>query len=67
MEKTNPNDSDQIWWDKKSINLQMLVALLRFDVDPDTLEKPDWRRRYRAFPKTHAVLLDLFDNHTQKG
>lgn len=45
----DPDDSVSIAWDKKPIKRQDLIDVLRFDIDPDTLDLPDWRRRYSAF------------------
>jgi len=46
---TSPTDSDWMTWDNKRINVHQLIALLRFDLDPDTLRPIDWRRRSGAF------------------
>jgi len=46
---TDPENSAHIAWDKKPIDLGMLVQLLRFEIDPDTLGVFDWRRRYSSF------------------
>lgn len=38
-----PDDSETIMWDRTTINVEQLVALLRFDLDPDTLAPIDLR------------------------
>ena len=43
-----PEKSAWIEWDHKAIDVDALVRLLRFEIDPDTLEPIDWRRRYVA-------------------
>jgi hypothetical protein len=45
----SPADSTWIKWDRRLITEDMLLSLLRFDIDPDTLQEIDWRRRYSAF------------------
>ena len=43
-----PDESEWIEWDKKRISEETLVALLRFDVDPDTLKPIDLRNHHRT-------------------
>lgn len=45
----DPIMSDYMWWDHKPITRTQLVALLRMELDPDSLLPIDWRRRYSAF------------------
>lgn len=45
----DPLTSDRIEWDHRPITLNQLIALLRFELDPDSLSPIDWRRRYSAF------------------
>jgi hypothetical protein len=52
---TCPSDSRSMTWDGKQINVHQLIALLRFDLDPDTIEPIDWRRRYAEFDKQHQL------------
>lgn len=47
-----PEDSLWIKWDSKPVTQEQLVALLRFDLDPDTLRPMDWRSHH-----THQELL----------
>lgn len=44
-----PLTSEWMEWDSKRISLDQLIALLRFELDPDKLEPIDWRRRYSDF------------------
>jgi len=58
FEKTGPQNSKWIKWDgKKIITEKQLIKLLRFDLDPDTLRKIDFRRHH-ARSKTP----DMFEN-----
>lgn len=41
-----PEDSEWMAWDSQPINAEQLTALLRFDLDPDTLAPTDWRRHH---------------------
>jgi hypothetical protein len=45
----DPSESAVILWDDKSITVDQLLALLKFELDPDSLQPIDWRRRYKAF------------------
>lgn len=45
----DPTDSAIIKWDKKLIDVETLIGLLRMDLDPDSLKPMDWRRRYSDF------------------
>ncbi len=38
-----PDDSERIRWDKHPITINQLTSILRFDLDPDTLEPIDLR------------------------
>lgn len=49
LSQTSPEDSDVITWDYKEIEIGQLIRLMQFDIDPDTLRRIDWRRRYSAF------------------
>jgi len=46
LSRSTPDDSDEIMWDKEFIDLNVLIEILRFDRDPDTLEKMDWRKHH---------------------
>lgn len=41
-----PDDSKEIWWNKRSITLDQLTALLKFDLDPDSLRPLDLRNHH---------------------
>lgn len=41
-----PEDSERIIWDKTQIDQKTLTALLRFDLDPDTLKPIDFRSHH---------------------
>lgn len=43
-----PKDSATIWWDKQQIDIETLEALLRFNLDPDTLAPLDLRSHHAA-------------------
>ena len=45
MEHIDPKSSKWLKWDKKEIDLDVLVKLLRFELDPHKLQPIDWRRR----------------------
>jgi hypothetical protein len=45
----DPATSEWIAWDRRRIQPADLVALLRFELDPDSLNPIDWRRRYSTF------------------
>lgn len=55
---SDPLDSERMTWDGKPITLQQLRALLRFELDPDSLQPIDWRRRYSSFEER-----TLFSSH----
>ena len=43
-----PDDSSRITWDKKEITTETLTKILRFDLDPDTLNKLCLRNHHRT-------------------
>ena len=43
-----PDDSDEIKWDSKQIDTDILTKILRFDLDPDTLMPIDFRNHHRT-------------------
>jgi len=47
-----PEDSDKILWDRKKINTDHLVKLLKFEIDPDTLRFLDLRIHHYKEPPT---------------
>ena len=49
-----PEDSTRIKWDKREIDLDTLVKLLRFELNPDTLRPMDFRIHH---PKDEQVKL----------
>ena len=50
LEADEPVSSAWIKWDYKIITADVLVSILRFEVDPhDPKRKMDWRRRYSDF------------------
>lgn len=55
-----PDDSDWIKWDQRLIDPETLTALLRFDLDPDTLKPIDIRSHHRS-ARTQVLPL-LFDD-----
>jgi len=54
FEKDNP-ENGWIKWDNKLINKKMLIKILRFEVDPDTLNGFDLRKHH----KKHKTLFSL--------
>jgi hypothetical protein len=59
FEQTGPLDSKWIRWgaQRQEINSDQLAALLRFDLDPDTLAPMDWRSHHCDTQMT----LDMFE------
>ena len=57
-----PDDSEWIKWDKKQINAETLLGLLKFDLDPDTLRAMDWRSHHQKKPMKW-IMTKLFDDH----
>jgi hypothetical protein len=55
---TCPDDSSEMKWDGRLISKSQLIALLRFDLDPDTLRAPDCRRRTGKPPPTLFLVRD---------
>lgn len=53
---TTPDDSNKIIWDKREISKDDLIKLLRFDLNPDTLQQMDWRVHHK---KREEALLPL--------
>ena len=45
----DPLTSDTMKWDHKPITRDQLVALLRFELDPHSLQPIDWRRHHAIF------------------
>lgn len=41
-----PDDSKEMWWNKTRISVDQLTALLRFDLDPDSLRPIDLRNHH---------------------
>jgi hypothetical protein len=52
-----PDDSDWISWDDKMIDEPTLSQILRFDLDPDTLNPIDLRSHHRK--EQHLELLEI--------
>jgi hypothetical protein len=59
----DPPTSDRLRWDHRPISHANLIALLRFEIDPDSLLPIDWRRRYRAFTDD----VRLWDDNPEGG
>lgn len=57
FEKLGPDDSQWIKWDGKEISADQLAALLRFDLDPDTLNPMDWRRHHQDRASSQVALF----------
>ena len=61
-----PDDSSWITWDKKQIDQETLTGLLRFDLDPDTLNKIDLRNHHRKACNT-SQQLTLFTSDSAQA
>lgn len=48
FEKNGPKDSEWIKWDDRIISEEQLVALLKFELDPDKLTPMDFRLHHKA-------------------
>lgn len=57
FEGLGPDDSKWIKWDNRAIGIDELAALLRFDIDPDTLSPMDWRSHHRNNGHTEGATL----------
>lgn len=58
-----PEDSEWIEWDRKRIDIETLVALLKFDLDPDNLQPMELRSHHRKREKPKWLRPKLFDDH----
>jgi len=56
-----PDDSEQIKWDGKVIDINTLTALIRFDLDPDTLRPIDLRNHHLPKIETNITLFEDTD------
>jgi hypothetical protein len=54
---STPDDSLEIRWDKKVITREMLIGILKFDINPDTLQKMDWRIHHQKIVQPEMSLL----------
>lgn len=41
-----PQDSREMWWDRRQIDAELLTKILSFDLDPDTLQPMDFRSHH---------------------
>ena len=57
MSGTSPENSQDIWWDKKSITKEILLKLLQIEIDPDTFTALSARSHHAEKP-----LFKLFDS-----
>jgi len=48
MDGNTPDDSSEIRWDDHFIDVNILLKLLRLELDPDTLEPVDFRIRHKS-------------------
>lgn len=56
----DPSESRWMEWDRTHrISTEDLIGLLTFTIDPDTMRKIDWRRRYASFCERPQLALDL--------
>ena len=53
-----PDDSEWIKWNGKTITVDVLTQLLRFDLDPDTLKPIDLRNHHRTHENS-VMALDI--------
>lgn len=52
---STPEDSKQIMWDRSVISKEQLVGLLRYDLDPDTLNPIDHRSHKKRIDEMPAL------------
>jgi hypothetical protein len=48
LSSTSPEDSEWMEWNRKRITVEQLEKLLRFDIDPITFKKMDWRDNHHT-------------------
>lgn len=65
FEHESPGDSGWIAWDYKPINEEMLLKLLRFELNPHTLRPIDWRRRSSDHESHNSQMLLFVDGQNQ--
>ncbi len=53
----DPTVSEWIEWNRKRIDYDRLISLLRFDVDPVNFSKMDWRPNHHPEDKTIPLQL----------
>jgi hypothetical protein len=58
---STPNDSDSIIWDKRPITVEQMVALLRYDLNPDSLRPIEHYRSHKGWPQPPEQLSGLAD------
>ncbi len=51
----SPETSSLILWHRKEINVQTLVKIFRFDINPLTLKPMDWRRNHHPPDTTPSL------------
>jgi len=61
MNNDAPDTSTWIEWDYQKIDVPTLLQLMKFEIDPDSLQPIDWRRRYSDFKGEKEQLRLPFD------
>jgi len=59
-----PEDSEWIRWDRRLIDVEMLLKILKFEVDPDTLRPMDFRSHHKQ--KVLPFVAGLFATDKSK-
>lgn len=62
FEGLGPDDSRWIKWDNREIDASELAALIRFDIDPDTLEPMQWRVHHEKVLSVLNQAVTLFSD-----
>lgn len=52
-----PDNSETIQWDTRTVGIDTLEQLLRFELDPDTLQPIDLRSHHRALRESQLKLI----------
>lgn len=54
-----PDDSDEIFWDRKRIDKDVLTSILRFDLDPFVLRTIDLRNHHPDPQENQRTMFDI--------
>lgn len=59
MSGRDPDQSDELWWDRRRISVDQLEALLRFELHPDDPSRAWSPRRHHTRGDSDTLRLDL--------